>query len=209
MFQVTHPLNLSDKEFLSLPIRCEYACVNLSMLRSHKKSHFRHLLFKCSNCSFESKQYHSLQEHVQIEGHQPHLDESIEEFLKEYSSGSLTSFNTTMTNNNPTLLTIPKTNTRLPVSKKRKTMPNISRMKRISSTSSIDSSPNMISPLSTDEHPIESIHPPSNPFNQSLLASIGQFQATSGQVRLSLRKSNDVLIHSFSSMIFSYPINNF
>ena len=31
--------------------RCDYACVNLSMLRSHKKSHYRHLLFKCSNCS--------------------------------------------------------------------------------------------------------------------------------------------------------------
>jgi hypothetical protein len=51
------------------------------MLRSHKKSHFRHLLFKCLNCSFESKQYQALQEHLQIEGHEPYLDDNIEEFI--------------------------------------------------------------------------------------------------------------------------------
>ena len=60
------------------------------MLRSHKKSHYRHLLFKCANCSFESKQYQALQEHLQIEGHEAFIDENIEEFLKEYASGSMT-----------------------------------------------------------------------------------------------------------------------
>lgn len=150
--------------------RCEYACVNLSMLRSHKKSHFRHLLFKCLNCSFESKQYQALQEHLQIEGHEPFLDENIEEFLKEYSSGNLTSLNTTNPNSNsssstpPTLVptqTIQKSNTISSTVQKRKTISNTpipSGIKRTSSISSIDSSPGAISPISTDEHQSDLIH---------------------------------------------------
>ncbi|CAF3372408.1 unnamed protein product [Rotaria sp. Silwood1] len=144
--------------------KCEYACVNLSMLRSHKKSHFRHLIFKCLNCSFESKQYQALQEHLQIEGHEPFLDENIEEFLKEYSSGNLTSLNTTNNNSNsssstpPTLVpptSIQKTNTCSSTSQKRKVTSNTSvpvHIKRTSSISSMDSSAGAISPISNDEH---------------------------------------------------------
>jgi hypothetical protein len=140
------------------------------MLRSHKKSHYRHLLFKCSNCSFESKQYQALQEHLQIEGHEPYLDETIEEFLKEYSNGNLSSLNTTNNNNSnsssstpPTLVSIgiQKSNTRLSTSKKRKSMSNTSVsavVKRTSSISSIDSSPDAISPISTDEHQMDSLN---------------------------------------------------
>jgi hypothetical protein len=132
------------------------------MLRSHKKSHFRHLLFKCSNCSFESKQYQTLQEHLQIEGHEPYLDENIEEFLKEYSNGNLTSLN--LTNNNSNLssstppISIQKTNHRLLTSKKRKSIPAL--IKRTSSISSIDSSGgDGISPISNDEHQIDLTNP--------------------------------------------------
>jgi hypothetical protein len=139
------------------------------MLRSHKKSHFRHLLFKCLNCSFESKQYQTLQEHLQIEGHEPYLDENIEEFLKEYSNGNLTSLNTTNNNSNsssstpPTLVptSIQKPNNRLSTSKKRKSISNTSLsapIKRSSSTSSIDSSPGAISPISNDEHQMDLIN---------------------------------------------------
>jgi len=103
--------------------KCDYACVNLSMLRSHKKSHYRHLLFKCSNCSFESKQYQALQEHLQIEGHEPYVDENIEEFLKEYSNGNMnnpTNNNHNTNSNSPPSTTTgstPKNNTRPPASK--------------------------------------------------------------------------------------------
>ncbi len=149
--------------------RCEYACVNLSMLRSHKKSHFRHLLFKCSNCSFESKQYQALQEHLQIEGHEPYLDENIEEFLKEYSNGNLTSLNTTTNNSNSSSSTPPtlvptstqKTNSRSSRSKKRKSISNTSvpvLVKRTSSISSNDSSTGAISPISMDEHQADIIN---------------------------------------------------
>ena len=123
------------------------------MLRSHKKSHFRHLLFKCSNCSFESKQYQTLQEHLQIEGHEPFLDENIEEFLKEYSNGNLTSLNLTNNNSNSPV-SIQKTNQRFLTSKKRKSIPAL--IKRTSSISSIDSSGgDGISPISNDEHQID------------------------------------------------------
>jgi hypothetical protein len=116
------------------------------MLRSHKKSHFRHLLFKCLNCSFESKQYQALQEHLQIEGHEPYLDDNIEEFLKEYANGNLPNNNNS---NSPT------TNTRLSTTKKRK--PAL--IKRTSSISSMDSSGgDGISPISTDEHQIDLIN---------------------------------------------------
>jgi hypothetical protein len=127
--------------------RCDYACVNLSMLRSHKKSHFRHLLFKCSNCSFESKQYHALQEHLQIEGHELHLDESIEEFLREYSYSS-----------NPTHSLSTSTSTsslHQRKTKKRKATSMIAssgRRQRRSSASSMDSSTTVISPVSIGEH---------------------------------------------------------
>ncbi|CAF3197045.1 unnamed protein product [Rotaria sp. Silwood2] len=154
--------------------KCDYACVNLSMLRSHKKSHYRHLLFKCSNCSFESKQYQALQEHLQIEGHEPYVDENIEEFLKEYSNGNINS----TTNNNPTSnspppssapsssATIsgstPKTNTRPSASKKRKTAPTTTTtpvvVKRTSSTSSLGSSAAAMSPISNDERQIDSMN---------------------------------------------------
>ncbi|CAF1286063.1 unnamed protein product [Rotaria magnacalcarata] len=147
--------------------KCEYACVNLSMLRSHKKSHFRHLLFKCLNCSFESKQYQALQEHLQIEGHEPFLDENIEEFLKEYSSGNLTSLTATNNNSNsssstpPTLVPTPSTqkNNNCPsTAQKRKAISNISApmpVKRTSSISSMDSSSGAISPISSDEHQMD------------------------------------------------------
>ncbi|CAF1171727.1 unnamed protein product [Rotaria sordida] len=157
--------------------KCDYACVNLSMLRSHKKSHYRHLLFKCSNCSFESKQYQALQEHLQIEGHEPYVDENIEEFLKEYSNGNINN----TTNNNPTsnsppppsvpppssssTTTItgstPKTNTRSSASKKRKTAPTPTTpviVKRTSSTSSMSSSAAAMSPISNDERQIDSMN---------------------------------------------------
>ncbi|CAF3968034.1 unnamed protein product [Rotaria sp. Silwood2] len=155
--------------------KCEYACVNLSMLRSHKKSHFRHLIFKCLNCSFESKQYQALQEHLQIEGHEPFLDENIEEFLKEYSSGNLTSLNTTNNNSNsssstpPTLVPTPsiqKTNTCSTTSQKRKITLNTSvpiHVKRTSSTSSMDSSTDAISPISNDEHQIDLLNQQTTP----------------------------------------------
>ncbi|CAF3468523.1 unnamed protein product [Rotaria socialis] len=147
--------------------KCEYACVNLSMLRSHKKSHFRHLLFKCLNCSFESKQYQALQEHLQTEGHEPFLDENIEEFLKEYSSGNLTSLTATNNNSNsssstpPTLVPTPsiqKNNNCPSTAQKRKAMSNISApmpVKRTSSISSMDSSSGAISPISSDEHQMD------------------------------------------------------
>lgn len=118
------------------------------MLRSHKKSHFRHLLFKCANCSFESKQYHALQEHLQIEGHEIHLDENVEEFLREYSYSS-----------NPphSLSTSTSTSSLHPTkSKKRKSTSMVAssaRRQRRSSDSSMDSSTTVISPVSVDEHP--------------------------------------------------------
>ena len=118
------------------------------MLRSHKKSHYRHLLFKCSNCSFESKQYQALQEHLQIEGHEPYVDENIEEFLKEYSNGNLNHVNSSS----------PPPSTQK-ASKKRKTAPTIATpvvVKRTSSTSSIGSSAAAMSPISNDEHQTDS-----------------------------------------------------
>ncbi|CAF1054484.1 unnamed protein product [Rotaria sp. Silwood1] len=150
--------------------KCDYACVNLSMLRSHKKSHYRHLLFKCSNCSFESKQYQALQEHLQIEGHEPYVDENIEEFLKEYSNGNI---NNNPTSNSPppppppsssstTTGSTPKTNPRPSASKKRKTAPTTTTapviVKRTSSTSSIGSSGPAMSPISNDERQIDSMN---------------------------------------------------
>jgi len=128
--------------------RCDYACVNLSMLRSHKKSHYRHLLFKCSNCSFESKQYQALQEHLQIEGHDAYVDENMEEFLKEYSNG-----NTNPIHNSP-----PPPVSRPPTSKKRKTAPTPVVVKRTSSTSSVGSSAVAMSPISNDEHQTDSMN---------------------------------------------------
>ena len=134
------------------------------MLRSHKKSHFRHLLFKCSNCSFESRQYPALQEHLQIEGHEPFLDDNIEEFLKEYSNGNLTLLSTTNHNSNSSLSTpltfiptasIQKANTCSSASQKRKTTSNTViplLVKRRSSISSIDSSAGGVSPISNDEY---------------------------------------------------------
>jgi hypothetical protein len=125
------------------------------MLRSHKKSHYRHLLFKCSNCSFESKQYQALQEHLQIEGHEPYVDENIEEFLKEYSNGNLNHMNSS----SPPPST-QKNNSRQPTSKKRKTAPTTTPVvvKRTSSTSSIGSSAAAMSPISNDEHQTDSIN---------------------------------------------------
>ncbi|CAF1516302.1 unnamed protein product, partial [Adineta ricciae] len=139
--------------------KCDYACVNLSMLRSHKKSHYRHLLFKCSNCSFESKQYQILQEHLQIEGHEPYVDENIEEFLKEYSNGIMN--NNTNSNSPPPTMTAgssAKNNTRPSASKKRKAAPTATApvVKRTSSTSSIGSSAAAMSPISNDEHQMDS-----------------------------------------------------
>ena len=188
---VQNLLNARSKSSLNLKFdslcfslgRCDYACVNLSMLRSHKKSHFRHLLFKCLNCSFESKQYQALQEHLQIEGHEPYIDETIEEFLKEYSSGNLSSLNTTNNNNSnstastpPTLVpnAIQKSNTRLSTSKKRK---STALVKRASSTSSIDSSPGVISPISTDEHQMDSLNQPTT--SAPLVCSLCDYVAAS------------------------------
>jgi hypothetical protein len=135
------------------------------MLRSHKKSHYRHLLFKCSNCSFESKQYQALQEHLQIEGHEPFVDENIEEFLKEYSNGNLNNpINNNTNSNSPppstTTGSTPKNNTRPPASKKRKTAPTTTPVvvKRTSSTSSIGSSAAGMSPISNDEHQTDSMN---------------------------------------------------
>ncbi|CAF5012328.1 unnamed protein product, partial [Rotaria socialis] len=51
--------------------------------------------------------YQALQEHLQIEGHEPFLDENIEEFLKEYSSGNLTSLTATNNNSNSSSSTPP------------------------------------------------------------------------------------------------------
>ncbi|CAF1028284.1 unnamed protein product [Adineta steineri] len=171
--------------------KCEYACVNLSMLRSHKKSHFRHLLFKCSSCSFESKQYQTLQEHLQIEGHEPYLDENIEEFLKEYSNGNLTSLNPMTNNSNssssatpPTLVptSTQKTHTRSSRSKKRKSISNTSvptLIQRTSSISSNDSSTGAISPISTDEHQMDSINQQSSTTPLPLVCSLCDYVAVS------------------------------
>ena len=158
MFKVKSRIIFQKKNILFA--RCDYACVNLSMLRSHKKSHYRHLLFKCSNCSFESKQYQALQEHLQIEGHEPFVDENIEEFLKEYSNGNLNNpINNNNTNSNSPPST-PKNNSRPSASKKRKTAPTTTSttsvvVKRTSSTSSIGSSNAAMSPISNDEHQID------------------------------------------------------
>lgn len=131
------------------------------MLRSHKKSHYRHLLFKCSNCSFESKQYPALQEHLQIEGHEPFVDENIEEFLKEYSNGIISN---TMSSSSPppsmTASLTSKNNGRAAASKKRKAAPPVTApaVKRTSSTSSIGSSAAALSPISNDEPPVDSMN---------------------------------------------------
>ena len=120
------------------------------MLRSHKKSHFRHLLFKCSNCSFESKQYHTLQEHLQTEGHEVQLDDNVEEFLKEYANGTLPT-NAAPQNSNSIAS---KVTTRQANSKKRKVSTTTSILaQRRSSASSMDSSTDAISPISIDEPP--------------------------------------------------------
>ena len=146
------------------------------MLRSHKKSHYRHLLFKCSNCSFESKQYQALQEHLQIEGHEPYVDENIEEFLKEYSNGNLNNINS----NSPPPST-PKNHTRPPASKKRKTAPTTTTpvvVKRTSSTSSIGSSATAMSPISNDEHQMDSINQQTTP-STPLVCSLCDYVAAS------------------------------
>jgi len=146
------------------------------MLRSHKKSHYRHLLFKCSNCSFESKQYQALQEHLQIEGHEPYVDENIEEFLKEYSNGNLNNINS----NSPPPST-PKNHTRPPASKKRKTAPTATTpvvVKRTSSTSSIGSSATAMSPISNDEHQTDSINQQTTP-STPLVCSLCDYVAAS------------------------------
>jgi len=146
------------------------------MLRSHKKSHYRHLLFKCSNCSFESKQYQALQEHLQIEGHEPYVDENIEEFLKEYSNGNLNNINS----NSPPPST-PKNHTRPPASKKRKTAPTTTTpvvVKRTSSTSSIGSSATAMSPISNDEHQTDSINQQTTP-STPLVCSLCDYVAAS------------------------------
>ncbi|CAF2056033.1 unnamed protein product [Rotaria magnacalcarata] len=170
--------------------KCDYACVNLSMLRSHKKSHYRHLLFKCSNCSFESKQYQALQEHLQIEGHEPYVDENIEEFLKEYANGNM---NNPTNNNNPTSNSPPpsittgsaqKNNAR--PSKKRKTAPTTNTpviAKRTSSTSSMGSSGAAMSPISNDERQIDSMNQqtttPSSTPSLPLVCSLCDYVAAS------------------------------
>ncbi|CAF0903919.1 unnamed protein product [Adineta ricciae] len=160
--------------------KCDYACVNLSMLRSHKKSHFRHLLFKCSNCSFESKQYQALQEHLQTEGHEAYVDENIEEFLKEYSSGNLSSLNLTSNNSNvlsstpPTLVpnSTQKANARPSRSKKRKSMSNTSLPAHVKRTSSVSSNDSSAGALSSDEHQIDAA-------SMSLACSLCDFVAVS------------------------------
>ncbi|CAF4193756.1 unnamed protein product, partial [Rotaria magnacalcarata] len=170
--------------------KCDYACVNLSMLRSHKKSHYRHLLFKCSNCSFESKQYQALQEHLQIEGHEPYVDENIEEFLKEYANGNM---NNPTNNNNPTSNSptpsittgsAQKNNAR--PSKKRKTAPTTNTpviAKRTSSTSSMGSSGAAMSPISNDERQIDSMNQqtttPSSTPSLPLVCSLCDYVAAS------------------------------
>ncbi|CAF4937940.1 unnamed protein product, partial [Rotaria socialis] len=80
----------------------------------------------------------------------PFLDENIEEFLKEYSSGNLTSLTATNNNSNsssstpPTLVPTPsiqKNNNCPSTAQKRKAMSNISApmpVKRTSSISSMD-----------------------------------------------------------------------
>ena len=135
------------------------------MLRSHKKSHFRHLLFKCSNCAFESKQYHTLQDHLQTEGHEVQLDDNVEEFLKEYANGTLPT-NTVPQNSNSVSS---KASTRQTNSKKRKVSTTTSILaQRRSSASSMDSSADAISPVSIDE-----------PANNTLVCSLCDYVAAS------------------------------
>ncbi|CAF3619524.1 unnamed protein product [Rotaria sordida] len=98
-----------------------------------------------------------------LAGHEPYLDENIEEFLKEYSNGNLTSLNNinTINNNSNSSLTTPafvpmstsKTNHGSSISKKRKiNSPTTVLNKRISSTPLIDSLQDAISSIATDEH---------------------------------------------------------
>jgi hypothetical protein len=116
------------------------------MLRSHKKSHFRHLIFHCSNCSFESKEYSTLQEHLQIEGHEIYLDDNIEEFLREYSQGHVIHMNSTNTT---------KTAVRRKKSHKYSTSPvspSSMHCQRRSSASSLDSSVDTFTSVPAVEH---------------------------------------------------------
>ena len=198
MFKVNTAFSIGErkerkKKTSFLNHRCDYACVNLSMLRSHKKSHYRHLLFKCSNCSFESKQYQALQEHLQIEGHEPYVDDNIEEFLKEYSNGNMNNAANNNPNSNspppPSLTTTgstPKTNTRTSTSRKRKTTPSTTTpvvVKRTSSTSSIGSSAAATSPISNDEQQTDSINQqsttPSTTSSMGLMCSLCDYVAAS------------------------------
>ncbi|CAF1405301.1 unnamed protein product [Rotaria sordida] len=98
-----------------------------------------------------------------LAGHEPYLDENIEEFLKEYSNGNLTSLNNinTMNNNSNSSLTTPalvpistsKTNHGSSISKKRKINSSTTVLnKRTSSTPLIDSLQDAISSIATDEH---------------------------------------------------------
>lgn len=185
MFEVNTNLLLFSMMILFF-FRCDYACVNLSMLRSHKKSHYRHLLFKCLNCSFESKQYPALQEHLQIEGHEPYLDENIEEFLKEYSSGNLSTLNPTTTttlninssHSPPTLVQKSSTtnnSNRGSASKKRKSAPSL--VQRTASLSSVESSQDMISPISTDDQQLDPLN--SSASNLPLVCTLCDYVAVS------------------------------
>lgn len=147
------------------------------MLRSHKKSHYRHLLFKCSNCSFESKQYQALQEHLQIEGHEPYVDENIEEFLKEYANGNLNNYNSSSPPPSAQ-----KNHTRPPASKKRKTAPAAPTpvvVKRTSSASSIGSSAAAMSPISNDEHQVDSMYQQTATPSTPLVCSLCDYVAAS------------------------------
>lgn len=51
--------------------KCNYSCVNRSMLTSHQKSHSNIYPFRCANCTFATKYCHMLKQHLRKNNHHP------------------------------------------------------------------------------------------------------------------------------------------
>uniref|UniRef100_A0A183AB02 Protein hunchback n=1 Tax=Echinostoma caproni TaxID=27848 RepID=A0A183AB02_9TREM len=63
--------------------KCNYECVNKSMLNSHMKSHSNVYPYRCANCHYATKYCHSLKLHLAKHDHKPavvlNADGSLEE----------------------------------------------------------------------------------------------------------------------------------
>lgn len=72
-------------------VKCNYSCVNKSMLNSHMKSHTNVYQYRCSECTYATKYCHSLKLHLKKYNHKPatvlNQDGSLPQGLDVESSG--------------------------------------------------------------------------------------------------------------------------